>query len=90
MYKINFTETSIQDILKLRKSDPQAFKKLGKLLKELEVHPTKGTSHPKPLSQDRVNQWSRKISNKHRLVYLIEEEEIIVLILSAYGHYDDK
>lgn len=28
--------------------------------------------------------------DKHRLVYKIEEEKITVLVLSAYGHYDDK
>lgn len=90
MYKINYTPVSLKDILKLKKSEPQAYKKLSKLLKELEEHPTFGTGNPKPLGENRVNQWSRKITDKHRLIYLIEEEGIIVLVLSAYGHYDDK
>lgn len=90
MYKINYTPVSIKDILKLKKSEPQAYKKLSKLLKELEEHTTFGTGHPKPLGENRVNQWSRKITDKHRLIIYLIEAEITVLVLSAYGHYDDK
>ena len=43
-----------------------------------------------PLSGDRAGQWSRRISQKHRLVYEIEETIVKVDVLSAYGHYEDK
>lgn len=49
-----------------------------------------GTGHPKPLGSNRVGEWSRKITDKHRLIYTIDNEQIIVLVISAYGHYDDK
>jgi len=29
-------------------------------------------------------------TKKHRLVYRIFKEEVVVLVLRAYGHYDDK
>ena len=29
-------------------------------------------------------------TQKHRLVYRIFDTEVLVLVLSAYGHYDDK
>lgn len=90
MYRIDFTPDAIKDIAKLKKSEPQAYKKLAKLLTELKEHPTFGTGHPKPLGQDKVNQWSRKITDKHRLVYVVEDETVTVLVLSAYGHYGDK
>lgn len=32
----------------------------------------------------------RRINRKHPLIYEIREEIITVLMLSAYGHYDDK
>lgn len=90
MYKIEFTTNSLKDVIKLKKSEPQAYRKLAKLLDELRVHPTSGTGHPKILRYDRVKQWSRKITDRHRLVYLIEDETITIIVLSAYGHYDDK
>jgi len=34
--------------------------------------------------------WSRRIDDKHRLVYKIAEDELTVIAISAYGHYDDK
>ncbi|MDR2233006.1 MAG: hypothetical protein LBE56_07775 [Tannerella sp.] len=29
------------------------------------------------------------MSDQHRIVYKILEKEVIVFVLSAYGHYDD-
>ena len=88
-YKIIILPTADKGVRALKQNEPQAYKKLIKLLEELEEHPETGTGHPKPLGENRVGQWSRRITQKHRLVYKIEEEQIIVLILSAYGHYDD-
>ena len=53
-------------------------------------HPRTGTGKPKQLSGDRAGQWRRKISDKHRLVYEIHDTEVVVLVLSTWGHYDDK
>ena len=39
---------------------------------------------------DRAGQWSRRITDKHRMVYTINDMEVVVLVLTAYGHYDDK
>jgi len=60
------------------------------LLVELQEHPFTGTGHPKPLGENKSGQWSRRISKKHRLVYKTVEKVITILVLSAYGHYDDK
>ena len=74
----------------MEKSEPYTFRKVEKLLLELETHPYTGTGRPKPLSGDRFGQWSRRITGKHRLVYQVEENIITVLVISVYGHYDDK
>jgi len=90
IYKIKISKKGIIGLQKLRQSEPSAYRKLEKLMDELTLHPTTGTGHPHQLSGDRAGQWSRSITKKHRLVYKIKETEIIVLILSTYGHYDDK
>lgn len=90
MYTLEFTSTAEETIKKLKRSEPQAFAKLKKLLIELMNHPTFGTGHPEQLKGERVGQWSRRITQKHRLIYQIKEHEVVVLVLSAYGHYDDK
>ena len=42
------------------------------------------------LKGNRSNQWSRRITEKHRLVYEIYDNEVVVLVLTAYGHYEDQ
>ena len=89
-YRIDFKETAQADLYALAKNEPKAFLKAQILIEELKVHPRTGTGHPEPLSGDRAGQWSRRISKKHRLVYEIHDSEVVVLVLTAYGHYDDK
>jgi len=89
-YKLNYTPEAENDIKKFEKAgDKFSLKKLDVLLKELEKHPQTGTGHPEQL-KGMENCWSRKITQKHRLVYKIEENIVTVLVLAAYGHYDDK
>ena len=90
MYRLQISEEADYDLSRLKKSEPQAFKKALQLLDELVEHPQTGTGHPEPLKRDRPGQWSRRINKKHRLVYEIREEIVLVLVLQAYGHYDDK
>ena len=90
MYAVNYTEEARRDISLLRNSDPIAFRKVKQLLLELVEHPATGTGHPEPLRGGELRRWSRRISKKHRLVYEIYETEVVVLVLAAYGHYNDK
>ena len=60
------------------------------LLDELEKHPETGTGKPEQLKYFDVPTWSRRISDKHRLVYQIKEKIVTILVLSAWGHYNDK
>ena len=90
MYSIEYSEEAKRDISLLRQSDPIAFRKVTKLLLELVDHPTEGTGHPEQLKGGGGRMWSRRISKKHRLVYEIFETEVVVLVLAAYGHYNDK
>jgi len=90
MYKFSYTEKAEKDLAALKRNEPQSFKKAIKLIDELMEHPTTCTGKPKQLSSDRAGQWSRRISSKHRLIYMIDNENVVVLLLSACGHYDDK
>lgn len=84
------SEEAQNDIKRLKRSEPQAFNKVEKLLIELVLHPFTGTGHPHPLKDNRNGQWNRSITKKHRLIYRIEEQAVIVEVLSAYGHYNDR
>jgi toxin YoeB len=54
------------------------------------AHPKTGTGHPEALKGNRNGQWSRHITKKHRLIYTTNDTSVVVLVVSAYGHYGDK
>ena len=90
-YILVFSKTALEDIEKHRKSgDKVLLKKIEKLLSELMVHPTTGTGQPEALKYDYEGLYSRRINQKHRLVYSIQQEIVTVLVLSAFAHYGDK
>jgi toxin YoeB len=59
-------------------------------LDELREHPKTGTGKPEQLKHYEIPTWSRRITDNHRLIYRIEEDRVIVLVLSFWGHYGDK
>ena len=89
-YEIRYTPEANIGLAKLEKSEPKAFQKALRFIEELKVHPKSGTGHPEPLKGNRNGQWSREITKKHRLIYEIYDKEVVVLVLTAYGHYNDK
>jgi toxin YoeB len=90
MFEIRFTDLALSGLVKLAKSEPKVYQKALRFIEELKEHPKMGTGHPEPLKGQPEGRWSRELSKKHRLVYRILDTEIVVLVLSSYGHYDDK
>ena len=90
MYTLILSERAKADIAKLKRNDPNSFKKISKLLIELTEHPREGTGQVETLKYFDEETYSRRISKQHRLVYRVYDNVVEVLVLSAYGHYDDK
>lgn len=90
MYTLEFTEQAIDDLSLLKRSEPPAYKKAQKLLTELMEHPRTGTGKPEMKKYNLAGLYSRRISQKHRLVYQIRDEAVIILVVTAAGHYNDK
>lgn len=89
-YIINFSEQALADVDRLKAHEPKAYEKFLSFLSELSEHPRTGTGHPEQQKGLPEGRWSRRLSKKHRLIYRIYEREVVVLVISAYGHYDDK
>jgi toxin YoeB len=90
IYIIRYSKQALIDLARLKKSEIKVFNKAIKLIQELSEHPRTGTGKPEQKKYDLKGYWSRNITDKHRLFYTIKDEEVIVLVISAYGHYDDK
>ncbi|MBR5918803.1 MAG: Txe/YoeB family addiction module toxin [Prevotella sp.] len=89
-YFVDIKAKAQDDLKRLKANEPKAYRKALQLIGELYDHPRTGTGKPEQLSGDRSGEWSRRITKKHRLVYEIHDREVVVLVLTAYGHYDDK
>ena len=89
-YEVVFTPDFDEDLEKFIKAgNKTAINKIYSLLKELEEHPTTGTGKPEQLKGYDGKRWSRRITSKHRLCYELYDDVVVVLVLSAFGHYED-
>lgn len=72
----------------MRDSDKKLHKALCKLLKEMlrSGDPSAGLGKPEPLKHSLTGFWSKRISQKDRLIYRFDEESIYVFAIG--GHYE--
>ena len=89
-YKVRYSDDADKTIAKYKKSNPIAYKKFLRVLKEITDHPRVGIGHPEPLVSGDDVTYSRRISGKDRVIYNIFDDIVTVLIVSVEGHYDDK
>ena len=87
-YALNISILAQEGLSKLKKSEPKAYIKVVELLEELSTHPRTGAGQPEFCKYEK--KWSRRITSKHRLIYTISDSNVIVSVISALGHYNDK
>ncbi|EWH08612.1 Txe/YoeB family addiction module toxin [Catenovulum agarivorans DS-2] len=72
----------------LREKDKKLHKALCKILIEmLRADPSSGLGKPEPLKHNLSGLWSKRISQKDRLIYKFDDEYIYIFAIG--GHYDD-
>jgi toxin YoeB len=90
-YLIRPEKEFLEDVERHKKAGQKhIISKINILIGELRIHPRVGTGLPEQLGYDKKGQWSRRITQKHRLVYEIHDAIVTVILISAYGHYEDK
>ena len=83
--KISFSEEAFKDYEYWQKQDRKTLKRINELIKDCIRNPFDGIGKAEPLKGDLSGFWSRRIDQEHRLVYTIEEDEII--IVACRYHY---
>lgn len=87
MRKIAWTPDAWSDYL-YWESDNKTRKKLNNIIKEIMRNPIDGKGKPELLKGNYSGCWSRRVSDKDRIVYSFTDDTII--IYTCKGHYDDK
>jgi toxin YoeB len=91
MYELILQPTADQHLdAHIRAGNKQLLKKIYTLFEELKQHPQIGTGKPEKLKYHQAGFWSRRIDDKHRIVYSIQNEIVTVFVISLWGHYGNK
>lgn len=90
-YELILMPEAERNLKEWRKSgQKKTIKKIADLFEELRQHPTTGTGHDEQLRGNLSGLWSREINKGDRLIYCIEDDKVIVTVISLKGHYSDK
>ena len=82
-----FTSNGWEDYIYWQTEDKKTLKKINTLLKDIDRNGNEGIGKPEPLIVNLSGFWSRRINEKDRLIYKIDEYNIY--ILSCRYHYND-
>ncbi|BBM36671.1 Txe/YoeB family addiction module toxin [Pseudoleptotrichia goodfellowii] len=83
--KISWNNKAWEEYVKWQSEDKKVVKKINELIKDIERNGNEGIGKPEPLKHEFSGFWSRRITDKHRFIYRITEEEII--IIACANHY---
>ncbi len=73
----------------LRQENKVLHKNLCEIIKEMQRNnPSKGIGKPEPLKHQLKGLWSRRLSQKDRVIYRFDENFIYIFAIG--GHYDDR
>lgn len=83
--RLSWDESAWEDYKYWQQTDRKIIKRINTLIEACLRDPFSGIGKPEQLKYGAQGSWSRRITDEHRLVYLVEEDEVI--ILQAHYHY---
>ena len=83
--RLVFEDQAWEDYASWLRSDHKTLARINKLIEAIRRDPFTGIGKPEPLKYHLPGAWSRRIDDEHRLVYLVRDNEIV--ILAARYHY---
>jgi toxin YoeB len=83
--RLVFTPNGWDDYTHWLSADRATLKRVNRLIADILRDPFEGIGKPEPLRHALTGAWSRRISDEHRLVYLVDRDDIV--ILQARYHY---
>jgi toxin YoeB len=85
--EISFTPTAWSEFQELLKLDRKLLARTVDLIEAVTRDPFDGIGKPEPLRHQLAGCWSRRINDRHRLVYRVTEGKLV--ILSCIYHYGE-
>jgi len=85
--KLAITSSALEDLEAWSTTNPKVLSKIVRLIAETMRSPRTGTGKPERLKHLGGEIWSRRITEKDRLVYEISAD--VINIIACRLHYDD-
>ena len=69
MKSIVFSQTALNQLTSFKTGNQKLVPKVLELIEDIQKNPWSGIGKPEPLKHDLTGYWSRRINDKHRLIY---------------------
>lgn len=84
---ILFTDRAWEEYCYWQSQDKKTLKRINQILADIKRNSFTGIGKPEPLKNELSGYWSRRIDEKNRIVYRINDEHIEVV--QCKGHYEE-
>lgn len=85
--RITLVPIGWEDYRHWQMTDRKVLSKINRLIDDItRDDPFSGIGKPEPLRHHLAGAWSRRITDEHRLVYQVRDDDLV--ILSARYHYE--
>ncbi|RNL82988.1 Txe/YoeB family addiction module toxin [Halostreptopolyspora alba] len=83
--RLVWADSAREDYVWWQNEDREILKRINALIKDIARNGNEGMGKPEPLRHGFQGYWSRRITDEHRLVHKLAEDEI--LIAACRYHY---
>ena len=84
---VTFSGQAWEEYLYWQKNDKAILKRINNLIKDIKRSPFEGIGKPEPLKHGLSGYWSRRINDEHRLVYKVQDNQILIAQLKYHYKY---
>jgi len=77
--RLSFDDSAWEQYLYWQDNDKKMLKRINSLIKDIKRNPIDGIGNPEPLKHNWSGFWSRRIDHEHRLVYQVNDDNIIIV-----------
>ena len=82
--KLTFSTQAWDDYLYWQKTDKKVLKRVNLIIKDIVRSPHDGIGKPESLKHALSGYWSRRISDEHRIVYKVMDDQILIAQLKYH------
>jgi len=74
-----WTKESWTDYIYWQGQDRKTLKRINRLVADTQRNPFEGIGKPEPLKENLSGFWSRRIDGSNRLVYAVDDNQLIII-----------